>query len=61
MQLWRWLIGARPMFVSRKWLTDLDQQSSRVPYDGVRIQFPVKKLINEASPRMNAARLRKRA
>lgn len=58
----RWLrFLKRPdVHVSERWLTDLDRKASRVEFEGVRIQFPIRKLLNEASPRMNAERLRKR-
>ena len=46
--------------VSRSWLRRHDQAQTRVEFHGVRMQWPVKKLINE-SARMNRHRLRRSA
>lgn len=58
---WLLLCGKRSTFVSARWLSDLDRQSSRVDFESVPLRFPIRKLINHASPRVNANVLRRRA
>ena len=48
----------RPATVSAEWLRESERKSSRVEFVGVRIQFPIRKLVNE-SGKWNARRLKR--
>lgn len=52
--------SARDHAVSRSWLRHHEQTETRIEFHGVRMQWPVKKLINDAG-RFNRHRLRRSA
>lgn len=60
LRLWRQLTSRRIDSVSDRWLGDQQRKSSRIEFEGVAIQFPIQKLMND-SAKLNRVRLRRRA
>ena len=54
-----WLLPSAPR-VSRAWLHEQDRADDRAPFEGVSIQWPIKKLMNE-HPLWNTYKLKKSA
>lgn len=46
--------------VSRSWLRDLDRKGDRIEFHGVKIAFPIRKMLND-SPVWNRAKDKRRA